>query len=134
ARRPADLPVARLPQGKGGAQRRVRQAPDQRNLGAAAINRALIAAAFSSILVGAGIAVSRLALAEVPPLTLAMLRYAIGFACLAPFAWRELRSIAPVPPLHSRGRDFAGIALLGSVHFGLLIALLNFGLQRIASA
>jgi drug/metabolite transporter (DMT)-like permease len=73
-----------------------------------------------------GIAFSRLALAEVPPLTLAMLRYAIGFACLAPFAWRER--------LRAPGRDLAGIALLGIVQFGILIALLNVGLQRIGSA
>ena len=103
-------------------------------MGAAAIKRALIAAAFSSVLVGAAIPVSRLALAEVAPLTLAMLRYAIGFACLAPFALREWRLIAQAPVLHSRRRDLAAIAVLGIVQFGLLIALLNYGLQRIASA
>ena len=98
-------------------------------MGAEAINRALTAAAFSCVLVGAGIAVSRLALAEVPPLTLAMLRYAIGFACLAPFAWRQARVLA-----QAGTRDLLAIGLLGIVQFGLLIALLNFGLQRIASA
>jgi drug/metabolite transporter (DMT)-like permease len=80
----------------------------------------------SSVLVGAGIAVSRLALGEVPPLTLAMLRYAIGFACLLPFAWG----------MRLRGslRDMTGMALLGIGQFGVLIALLNFGLQRIGAA
>lgn len=34
------------------------------------------------MLVGAGIVASRHVVADVPPLTLAMLRYAIGFACL----------------------------------------------------
>lgn len=76
--------------------------------------------------VGAAIAVSRLAVGEVPPLTLAMLRYAIGFACLAPFAWRER--------LQGSARDFAGMALLGIGQFGVLVALLNFGLQRIGAA
>lgn len=78
------------------------------------------------MLVGAGIAVSRLALGEVPPLTLAMLRYAIGFACLLPFAWK----------IRLRGslRDMMGMALLGIGQFGVLIALLNFGLQRIGAA
>jgi drug/metabolite transporter (DMT)-like permease len=76
--------------------------------------------------VGATIAVSRLAVAEVPPLTLAMLRYAIGFACLAPFAWRMR--------LQAGARDLAGMALLGIGQFGLLIALLNFGLQRVGAA
>jgi drug/metabolite transporter (DMT)-like permease len=95
-------------------------------VGAEAINLALIAAALSSVLVGAGIAASRLALAEVPPLTLAMLRYAIGFACLLPFAW----------PLRLRcgWRDGTGMALLGIGQFGILIALMNFGLQRIGAA
>jgi drug/metabolite transporter (DMT)-like permease len=95
-------------------------------VGAFAIKPALIAAAGSSVLVGAGIAVSRLALGEVPPLTLAMLRYAIGFACLLPFAWR----------IRLRGslRDMTGMALLGIGQFGVLIALLNFGLQRIGAA
>jgi drug/metabolite transporter (DMT)-like permease len=83
--------------------------------------------------VGAAIAVSRLAVGEVPPLTLAMLRYAIGFACLAPFAWRERASIGTAPAVHGRARDLAGIALLGIVQFGALIALLNFGLQRVGA-
>jgi drug/metabolite transporter (DMT)-like permease len=86
------------------------------------------------VLVGVGIAFSRLALAEVPPLTLAMLRYAIGFACLAPFAWRARRSFVTAPLRKTRGRDLAGIALLGIIQFGILIALLNVGLQRIGSA
>jgi drug/metabolite transporter (DMT)-like permease len=77
------------------------------------------------VLVGAGIAASRLALVEVPPLTLAMLRYAIGVACLLPFAW-PLR-------LRAGARDLAGMALLGIGQFGVLIALLNFGLQRIGA-
>lgn len=78
------------------------------------------------MLVGAGIAVSRLALGEIPPLTLAMLRYAIGFACLLPFAWP--------PRLQGSPRDLAGMALLGIGQFGILIALLNFGLQRTGAA
>ncbi|HUR90852.1 MAG TPA: DMT family transporter [Ramlibacter sp.] len=86
------------------------------------------------MLVGAGIALSRLALIEVPPLTLAMLRYAIGFACLAPFAWRERAAFAEAPRVHSRTRDLVAIAGLGIVQFGVLIALLNLGLQRIGSA
>jgi drug/metabolite transporter (DMT)-like permease len=83
--------------------------------------------------VGAAIAVSRLAVGEVPPLTLAMLRYAIGFACLAPFAWREWQAALAAPRLRSGPHDFAGMALLGIGQFGVLIALLNFGLQRIGA-
>lgn len=69
---------------------------------------------------------SRLALVEVPPLTLAMLRYAIGFACLLPFAW-PMRLACGV-------RDGIAMALLGIGQFGVLIALMNFGLQRIGAA
>jgi drug/metabolite transporter (DMT)-like permease len=70
----------------------------------------------------------------VPPFTLAMLRYAIGFACLAPFAWRERAGISAARPVHGRARDFTAMAVLGIVQFGLLIALLNFALTRIGAA
>src|SRR3569623_2577549 len=100
ARGPAYLRIARLRESEGRAEQRLRPAPHQRNLGAQAISPALLAAALSSVLVGAGIAVSRLAVAEVQPLTLAMLRYAIGGACLLPFAWRAAGEFGKVQPLH----------------------------------
>ena len=59
-----------------------------------------------------------------------MLRYAIGFACLLPFAlpaWREVRAVL-------RARDALAMAALGTGQFGLLIALLNFGLLTVAAA
>ncbi|MDB5749599.1 MAG: hypothetical protein JWP65_20 [Ramlibacter sp.] len=49
----------------------------------------------ASVLVGAGIVASRFVVAEVPPLTLTMLRYAIGFACLLPFACPRCRARWP---------------------------------------
>jgi len=79
--------------------------------------------------VGAAIVASRFAVAEVPPLTLAMLRYAIGFACLLPFAWRGVAGMRGV-----RSRDLAAMAALGIGQFGILIALLNFGLQHVGAA
>ncbi|WP_332816142.1 DMT family transporter [Ramlibacter sp.] len=91
---------------------------------------ALWAAAATGVQVGAAIAASRLAVAEVPPLTLAMLRYAIGFACLLPFALRPLAAM----PRRVPARDLLAMAALGVAQFGLLIALLNFGLQRVAAA
>ena len=95
------------------------------------MNAALWAAAATGVQVGAAIVASRFAVAEVPPLTLAMLRYAIGFACLLPFAVRSLRrEPQPMPP----ARDLAGMAALGIGQFGLLIALLNWGLQRLPAA
>ncbi len=98
------------------------------------LNLPLLAAVLTGVQVGAATVASRFVLAEVPPLTLALLRYAIGFICLLPFvagpmlaAWRNDRpAFAP--------RDIAPIALLGMGQFAVLIALLNFGLQHISSA
>ena len=82
---------------------------------------------------------SRFVVAEVPPLTLAMLRYAVGFLCLLPFAWSALRvPAAPArhaPPVGgSRARDLLAMAALGIGQFGVLIALLNYGLQHVGAA
>jgi drug/metabolite transporter (DMT)-like permease len=79
--------------------------------------------------VGAAIVASRSVVAEVPPLTLAMLRYAIGFLCLLPFALPLLRGALR----DLRGRDLVAMAALGIGQFGLLIALLNFGLQQVGA-
>jgi drug/metabolite transporter (DMT)-like permease len=68
--------------------------------------------------------------AEVPPLTLAMLRYAIGFLCLLPFAWSQVRRLPSRPP----ARDLVAMAALGTGQFGILIALLNAGLQTVPAA
>jgi len=87
--------------------------------------------------VGAGIVASRFALAEVPPLTLALLRYAIGFCCLLPFAWAAWREAArtPIAPVAGkRSTDLLAMAALGIGQFGVLIALLNFGLRHIGAA
>ena len=78
--------------------------------------------------VGAAIVESRFAVAEVPPLTLAMLRYAIGFACLAPFAWKALAGV------RAGAGDLAAMAALGIGQFGILIALLNWGLLHVGAA
>ncbi|HEY0886474.1 MAG TPA: DMT family transporter [Ramlibacter sp.] len=102
------------------------------------VNWPLVAAAATGVQVGAAIVASRFAVAEVPPLTLAMLRYAIGFACLLPFAWREAirapGSPALAPVAGSRWRDLLAMAALGIGQFGILIALLNFGLQHVGAA
>lgn len=82
------------------------------------------------MLVGAGIVASRFVVAEVPPLTLALLRYAIGALCLLPFAFGGLRAAAR----HARGRDLAAMAALGIGQFAVLIAFLNWGLQHVGAA
>lgn len=105
---------------------------------ARSISWPLVAAAATGVQVGAAIVASRFAVAEVPPLTLAMLRYAIGFACLLPFAWRGLSRAAPAdhgPTVTgSRSGDLLAMAALGIGQFGILIALLNYGLQHVGAA
>ena len=102
------------------------------------MNWPLIAAAATGVQVGAATVASRFAVGEVPPLTLAMLRYAIGFGCLLPFAWRGIRDLlgrsAAAPVNASQTRDLLAMAALGIGQFGVLIALLNFGLQHIGAA
>ena len=95
------------------------------------MNRALLAAAATGVQVGAAIVASRFVVGEVPPLTLALLRYAVGFLCLAPFAWPVLKLFLAHP---SAGRslsatasgvlDLAVMAALGIGQFAVLIALL----------
>lgn len=100
---------------------------------------ALLAAAATGVQVGAAIVASRMVVAEVAPLTLAMLRYGFGFLCLLPFVFKPLGSvtadqrtwnaITQVPLA-----DLAAMAALGLGQFALLIALLNYGLQSVGAA
>ncbi|MBC5764242.1 DMT family transporter [Ramlibacter sp. GTP1] len=94
------------------------------------MNRALWAAAAASVLVGAAIVATRFVVAQVPPLTLALLRYAIGVLMLLPFAWTAWRA-APVRP---SGRDLFAMAGLGIGQFAILIAFMNWGLLHIGAA
>lgn len=101
------------------------------------MNLALIAAAVAGVQVGAAIVASRFVIAEIPPLTLALLRYAIALLCLLPFVVRYLvrgkARLAP-PPSRRLGRDALVMAVLGIGQFALLIALLNWGLQSVGAA
>ena len=95
------------------------------------MNRALIAAAVTGVQVGAAIVASRYVVRDLPPLTLALVRYAIGLLCLAPFVPAALaRFDGPRP----RFADLFFMAALGIGQFGVLIALLNYSLQRIPAA
>ena len=94
----------------------------------------LAAAAFTGVQVGAAIVATRQVVGEVPPLTLALLRYAIGAACLLPFvhvAWR--RGAPRLLPARAR-RDVLVMAALGVGQFAVLIALMNHGLQTVGAA
>jgi drug/metabolite transporter (DMT)-like permease len=85
---------------------------------------ALLAATAVGMQVGAATVASRFVIAETTPAALAMMRYTIGFACLAPLAMIGARvRFAP--------RDLVPICLLGVMQFGALVALLNFGLQTV---
>ena len=87
---------------------------------------ASVAAAASGILVGAAIVATRFVITQTGPASLALLRYTIGFCCLLPPVLLAARvRFAP--------RDLVPIALLGITQFGILVALLNFGLQFIPS-
>ena len=104
------------------------------------MNRALLAAAATGVQVGAAIVASRFVVAEVPPLTLALMRYAIGFLCLAPFAWPVFMLFRASPSVGrsfsatvSGVKDLAVMAALGIGQFAVLIALLNFGLQHVGA-
>jgi len=93
----------------------------------AAGSLAAAAAAATGILVGAAIVATRSVVDETGPATLALLRYLIGFCCLLP-------PLLLSPRTRFDRRDLIPIALLGITQFGILIALLNYGLQFIPSA
>lgn len=88
----------------------------------------ILAAASVGVQVGAAMVATRFVVAESGPATLAMFRYAIGALCLLPVLWWQKQ------PMQFARRDILPIAGLGIIQFGLLIALLNFGLSLIPAA
>jgi drug/metabolite transporter (DMT)-like permease len=86
-----------------------------------------VAAAATGIQVGAAIVATRFVIGETAPASLALLRYAIGLLCLVP-------PLALAQRVRIAQRDLAPIGLLGIVQFGVLIALLNYGLSLVPSA
>jgi len=87
----------------------------------------VVAAAVVGIQVGSAIVASRFAVEQIGPISLALLRYTIGFLCLLPPALMSGR-------LRFARRDLLPIALLGIVQFGVVVALLNLVLQTLPSA
>lgn len=87
---------------------------------------AIGAAAGTGIQVGAAMVATRFVVHDAGPATLAALRYAIGFVCLLPVCL-----LAPRPGFAAR--DLGPIALLGIGQFGILVALLNYGLRTVPS-
>jgi len=80
----------------------------------------------AGVQVGAAMVATRFVVDQIGPASLALLRYAVGFACLLPPALVASR-------VRFARRDVLPIALLGIGQFGVLIALLNWGLARIPS-
>jgi drug/metabolite transporter (DMT)-like permease len=88
---------------------------------------ATAAAAVTGVQVGSAMVATRFVVDQTGPASLALLRYAIGVLVLLPAALVATRPrFAP--------RDLLPIAGLGIVQFGVLIALLNYGLRFIPSA
>jgi drug/metabolite transporter (DMT)-like permease len=85
---------------------------------------AVLAAAITGVQVGAAITATRFVAGAISPSSLAFIRYAIGVACLLP-------ALAFARRVRFAKRDIAPIALLGIGQFGVLIALLNYGLQTV---
>ncbi|OOG38005.1 hypothetical protein B0B52_17185 [Polaromonas sp. A23] len=98
-----------------------------------------MAAAATGVQVGAAIVASRFVVADVPPLTLALLRYSIGFCCLLPLLLKHFRALAldlraPAAIKSIASKDWLAMAALGTGQFAVLIALLNYGLQHLGAA
>lgn len=93
------------------------------------MNRALpmLAAATNGLLIGAAMVASRFALEQISPATLALLRYSVGALCLLP-------PLLMIRRVRFERRDLLPVALLGIAQFGILIALLNWGLRFMPSA
>ena len=87
----------------------------------------MAAAAVAGILVGAAMVATRFVIEQTEPVSLALLRYVIGSLCLLP-------AVLVAGWVRFARRDILPIALLGIAQFGILIALLNFGLQYVGAA
>ena len=85
------------------------------------------AAAVTGIQVGSAMVATRFVVDQAGPASLALLRYCIGVSCLLPAVALSRSRV------RFAGRDLVPIALLGITQFGILIALLNYGLRFIPS-
>jgi drug/metabolite transporter (DMT)-like permease len=88
---------------------------------------AVAAAIATAVLVGVATVASRYAIQQSAPASLALLRYFIGFLCLSAFLCLGART-------KFAWRDLPAICALGIGQFGILIVLLNAGLQYIGAA
>ena len=94
----------------------------------------MAAAAVAGIQVGVAIVATRFVIEQTDPVSLALLRYAIGFCCLMPVACCLMPLAMRAGRWRIEPRDVLPVALLGIVQFGVLIVLLNYGVRFIPSA
>ncbi len=87
---------------------------------------AIAAGTTTGVTVGAAMVATRFVILQTDPASLALLRYGIGVLGLIV----PLLTIRRIP---FKRRDLLPIALLGIGQFGILVALLNYGLQFIGS-
>jgi drug/metabolite transporter (DMT)-like permease len=90
--------------------------------------RPALAAAATGVQVGSAMVATRFAVDQTGPASLALLRYVIGLCCLLPAV------LLSTPGTRFERRDLPPIGLLGITQFGILIALLNYGLRAGACA
>ena len=86
----------------------------------------MAAAAVTGVQVGSAIVATRFVIGQTAPASLALLRYAIALGFLLPVMLQS-------PRVRFERRDLLPIALLGMMQFGVLIGLLNYGLQTVSS-
>ena len=89
--------------------------------------RAPMAAAATGVQVGAAIVATRFVIDQTTPGALALMRYSIGFLCLLP-------AVLMAGRFRFERRDLLPIGLLGAMQFGVLILLMNIGLQYLPAA
>ncbi len=85
------------------------------------------AAAATGFFVGAAIVATRFVIDQTTPVSLALMRYLIGYCCLLPPLLLSKR-------IRFDRRDLLPIGLLGITQFGIVVVLLNYALQFIPSA
>ncbi len=97
-------------------------------MGAPALSRLpLWAAAATGVQVGSAMVATRFVVDQTGPASLALLRYVIGVCCLLP-------PVILGPRARFDRVDLLPIGLLGIGQFGVLIALLNYGLRSVPAA
>src|SRR5207244_4477042 len=119
----------RIPPGPSGTAQELRPRPGRGDVGAPAVRLLpAAAAAATGIQVGSAIVATRFVVDQTGPASLALLRYLIGVCCLLPPV------LMSAPRARFDRRDLLAIGLLGIAQFGILIALLNYGLRLVPSA